>query len=171
MLKTNPFARPKIWYFGRIHSRTLEKKPSHVSKKESSFNTIGIFHGVSLCMMYAVIIWPSCCWTSKTETAKQKVYNFNYRMCLIGSMCEESVISSSDTEPCEYINRDTDKKCCPTHRLCHKIHWGKYEKECMVSRHKEDTLPLKFFEKFHEEIIPPSPSSQNKKTWNYLSDN
>lgn len=169
MLKTNPFTCPKIRNFCRIHGRTFEEEPPHMRIKKSFLDAVWIIHGISFCMMNSMIIWPCCCWTSETEATENEVYDFYYLMCLIGSVCEKSVISSSNTEPCEYINRDTNKKCCPIHRLCHKIHWGKYEKECMVSRHKEDTLPLKFFKKFHEKIIPPSPFSQNKKTWLFFT--
>lgn len=168
MLKTNPFARPQIRNFCRVHGRTFEEKPAHMCVKKSFLDAVRILHGISFCMMNSMIIGPCCCWASEAQTAEDEVYDFYCLMCLIGSMSKKPVISSSNTETCKHINRDTNKKSHPTHRMGGKIYGSEHEKEHMISRHKEDTLPLKFFEKFHEEIIPPSPSSQNKKTWLFI---
>lgn len=76
MLDSYPFTRPEIRDFRRIHSRTLEEKPSHMSKEESSLDTVGIFHAVSLCMVDTMIVGPCRSRTSKAETSENEVYDF-----------------------------------------------------------------------------------------------
>jgi hypothetical protein len=66
VLEANPFTRPEVRNFGRVHRWTLEEKPSHMSIEESLFDTIGVFIRVSFCMMNPVIIGPGRRRTSKS---------------------------------------------------------------------------------------------------------
>lgn len=70
VLEANPFTRPEVRNFGRVHGWTLEEEPTHMSIEESFFDTIWVFIGVSLCMMNAVIIGPSSGRTSKSQTSE-----------------------------------------------------------------------------------------------------
>lgn len=83
MLNSHPFTRPEIRDFCRIHSRTLQEKPPHMSEEKSSLDTIGIFHGICFGMVYTVIVRPCRSRTSKSETAEKEIYDFYNWMCLV----------------------------------------------------------------------------------------
>ncbi len=70
VLEANPFTRPEVRNFGRVHGWTLEEEPPHMSIEESFFDTIWVFIGVSLCMMNPVVIGPGRRRTSKSQTSE-----------------------------------------------------------------------------------------------------
>ncbi len=108
VLKSYTFTRPEVRNFGRIHRWALEEEPSHMSIKESFFDTVGVFIGVSFCMMNTMIIGPGRGRASKSETSEQEIENFDNWMCLISLVSEESVIPRRDTETSEDIETNTN---------------------------------------------------------------
>lgn len=107
VLKSYPFTRPEVRNFCRIHRWALEEEPAHMSIEKSLFDTVRVFIGVSLCMMNPVIIRPCRRRTSKSETSDEEVENLNHRVCLVGLVGKESMISRCDTETCHDIETDT----------------------------------------------------------------
>lgn len=88
---------------------------------ESFFDIIGIFVGVSLGMMDAVIIRPGRSGASKSEASEQEIKNFHDRMRLVSPVCEESMISCSDTQTGKDIETNTHHKCSPAKRARKEI--------------------------------------------------
>lgn len=121
VLEANPFTRPEIGDFGGIHGRALEEKPSHMSIPESFFDTIWILVGVSFCMMNTMIVGPGRGGASKSETSEQEIENFDDWMCLVGPVCEKSVIPRRDTETSKDIETYTTYKRHPAKRARKKI--------------------------------------------------
>ena len=123
VLKSYPFTRPEIRDFGRVHRWTLEEKPAHMSIEESFFDTIWVFIRISFCMMNAVIIGPGRRRTSKPQTSEEEVENLNNRMCLVGLVSKESMITRRDTETSEDVETNPHYKCCPAKRTRKEIEW------------------------------------------------
>lgn len=164
VLETNPFTRPEVRYFGRVHRGSLEEEPAHMSVEESFFDIIGIFITVSFCMMNAVIIGPSSRRSSESETSQDEVDYFDNWVCSVGLVSEESMISSRDSKTCQYIEENSDKKRYPTKRTRQEVKWRENDEENMVDRHEEDTTPVKFpGERSHDRIICPSPRTSKEK--------
>lgn len=92
-----------------------------MSIPESFFDTIGVFVGVSFCMMNAVIIGPGRSRASKSETSEQEIENLDNWVCLVGPVCEESMIPSRDTETSEDIEANATYKCHPAKRTGKEI--------------------------------------------------
>lgn len=132
VLKTNPFTRPEVRNFRGIHHWSIKEKPTHMRKEKTSLDTVRVFHGISLCMVYAVIIGPCCSRTSKAETSEEEIQYLNHGMCLVCFMSEKSMIPCSDTYSCEYIEAHTDKQRGSTHCMSHEIHWCQYEEKPVV---------------------------------------
>jgi hypothetical protein len=84
MLESDPFTRPEIGNFCRIHRWSFEEEPSHMGIKKSLLDIIWIFFGVSFSMMDSVIVGPGRSRASKSETSEQEIEYFYRSMCLIG---------------------------------------------------------------------------------------
>lgn len=165
VLNADPLICPEIWYFCWVHGWSFLEKPPHMCKEKTSFDTIGIFHSISFCMVYTVIIGPGRCRASKTETTNNEVYIFYYWMCLVCFVREISMIARCDAHRRNDIYQTSSEKCNPIPRSIHKIKRCRDEKTSVNKNNKEYTGPLKTSDIFHAQIIYLSCASQNKKTW------
>lgn len=165
MLDTDPFVGPKIWYFCWIHSWSLQKKPPHMSKEKTPLDTIGIFHGIRLCMMNSVVIWPCSSWASKTKTTNNEVYIFDNWMCLVCFVREISMVARCDTHCSNSIYQTPGRKCHPIPREIRKVERSTQQEPSMYKKNKKYTSPFKTRDIFHVQIIPLPSLLQNKNTW------